>query len=64
MRKHRVQRAVLVTDGYVGTPAGHDLETLGHARIGVALTPGCRTRTDLEGVADRWAELSPSEGAA
>ena len=64
MRKHRVQRAVLVTDGYVGAPAGHDLETLERARIGVALTPGFSTRNDLEGVADRWAELNPSEGAA
>jgi hypothetical protein len=64
MRKHRVQRAVLVTDGYVGAPAGQDLETLERARIGVALTPGFSTRDDLEGVADKWAELNPSEGAA
>ena len=60
MRKHRVQRAVLVTDGYVGAPAGQDLETLERARIGVALTPGNSTRNDLEGVADRWTERRSS----
>jgi hypothetical protein len=64
MREHRVQRAVLVTDGFVGAPTSDDLETLERARIGVALTPGFRTRNDLEGVADRWAELNSSEGAA
>jgi hypothetical protein len=62
MRAHHVQRAVLVTDGYVGTPAGQDLETLERARIGVALTPGFNTRVDLEGLADRWAELNTMEG--
>jgi hypothetical protein len=58
VRLHRVRRAVLITDGYVGKPAGNDRETLHLARLGVALTPNNPTRADLEEVADFWEQLS------
>jgi hypothetical protein len=62
MREHRVQRAVLITDGYVGTPRGADQESLGRARVGVALTPDVSTRDDLREVVDAWAQLHPTGG--
>ena len=60
-RGHRVSRAVIITDGYVGRPAGAYQETLAGIVLGVALTPGDTTRDDLAEVADHWAELSPPE---
>jgi hypothetical protein len=57
MSAHRVCRAVLVTDGYVGKPAGTHRETLHGVRLGVALTPTNPSRADLEEVADFWAQL-------
>jgi hypothetical protein len=58
MRDHRIRRAVLVTDGYVGHPEGLDQETLAGATLGVALTPGDSTRDDLAGVTNHWAQLN------
>lgn len=58
LRKHQVKRAVILTDGYVGRPTGADRETLCHAKLGVALTPGNSSRSDLEEVADYWAQLA------
>ncbi len=57
VRAHGVRRAVLVTDGYVGKPAGAHRETLRAARLGVALTPVNASRSDLAEVADFWAQL-------
>ena len=37
-REHRVRRAVLVTDGYVGRARGIDAEALGRMRLAVAFT--------------------------
>ena len=58
MRDHRIRRAVLVTDGYVGHPEGLDHETLAGATLGVALTPGNSTRDDLANVTKHWAQLN------
>jgi hypothetical protein len=58
MRDHRIRRAVLVTDGYVGHPEGFDHETLAGATLGVALTLGNSTRKDLDDVTKHWAQLS------
>jgi hypothetical protein len=58
MAAHGVRRAVLLTDGYVGRPAGTHQQALKQARLGVALTPG-GARGDLAEVADHWAELAP-----
>jgi len=57
MRENKVRRAVLITDGFVGAPGGQDREALAAASLGVALTPNCCTRKDLEGVADWWIGL-------
>ena len=57
LRQHQVQRALLLTDGYVGRPTGGDRETLCGVKLGVALTPDNPTRTDLEEVTDHWAQL-------
>lgn len=61
MREHRVRRAVILTDGYVGRPAGLDRNTIRAARLGVALTPGGSTRDDLREVTDHWTQLSLTE---
>jgi hypothetical protein len=58
MRDHRIRRAVLVTDGYVGHPEGRDHETLFGATLGVALTPGNSTRNDLADVTRHWVQLN------
>jgi hypothetical protein len=57
MRKKRIRRAVIITDGYVGKPAGQDLETLKNARLGVALTPGNATQEDIKDVANWFVHL-------
>ena len=57
MQKHAVRRAVLVTDGFTGKPGELTRRAMQRALIGVALTPGNRTRTDLEEVADHWTDL-------
>lgn len=44
MRRHRVRRAVLLTDGWVGEPTGEDARTLRSLRLGVAYVPGHDTR--------------------
>jgi hypothetical protein len=58
---HRIGRAVVVTDGYVGRPAGADREVLGCMTLGVALTPDHSTRDDLADVAAHWVQLSMPE---
>ena len=40
LRRHRVRRAVLLTDGYVGDPDAADARTLRAVRLGVAYVPG------------------------
>lgn len=57
LREHRIRRAVLLTDGYVGRPGGEHHETLYRVKLGVALTLGGSTRADLEKVTDHWAQL-------
>lgn len=59
LRAHRIQRAVFVTDGYVGVPNEAARAVLQRARIGVALTPGGQCRTDLDGLVDVWTSLQP-----
>ena len=61
LRRHRVRRAVLITDGYVGEPAGADAQVLRAARLGVAYVPGHDTRA-LRPYANAEVLLDPSEG--
>jgi hypothetical protein len=57
MARHRIRRAVLLTDGAVGRPGETARATLAGAVVGVALTPGYNIRHDLEPVVRHWAEL-------
>jgi hypothetical protein len=59
VRAHYLKRAVLITDGFTGTPQGSDAEALAAATLGVALTPGPATRESLDSVTDFWAQLPP-----
>ncbi len=61
MQKNGIRRAAVITDGFVGKPAGQDFETLERARLGVALTSGCSTRVDLEEVADWITDIPQKE---
>jgi hypothetical protein len=55
--RHRVKRAVLLTDGYVGRARGSHEQALSSAYLGVALTPELSTPNDLAPFVRHWAEL-------
>jgi hypothetical protein len=57
MARHKVRRAVLLTDGAVGRPGVKASYTLSRAILGVALTPGFSLRTDLDAFTRFWAQL-------
>ena len=57
MKQHKVRRAVIVTDGFVGAPSVVARGILENVQLGVALTPGNSTRRDLEGLVEHWAQL-------
>lgn len=57
VRKQHVRRAVLVTDGYVGSPKGENAITLQQMVLGTALAGSGVTRTDLESVTNFWTKL-------
>lgn len=52
MERHRVKRALLVTDGYVGKPVGHLRSVLARTRLGVAYPGTQYTDRDLAEVAN------------
>ena len=56
---HRIRRAVLVTDGFVGAPSARARATLETRTLGVALTPSGHTRHDLDGLVAHWTTLNP-----
>ena len=61
MARHRVRRAVLVTDGWVGRPRSEHHETLAKARVAVAfLGSGCN-EDDLRAVARHTCTLNVGE---
>ena len=57
IRDNNIEKAVIITDGYVGTPTGVDRRTLKQTRLGIALVHGFCTKADLHDVVDAWAEL-------
>ncbi|MCC6145149.1 MAG: hypothetical protein IT368_15185 [Candidatus Hydrogenedentes bacterium] len=57
IRRNRVRRAVIITDGFVGPVRKADRETLGRVRLGVALTPGASRRDELAPVTNYWIAL-------
>jgi hypothetical protein len=58
MQKHGVQRALLVTDGWVGSPKGQHLQTLTQARLAVAYLGESINANDLKSVANYTASLN------
>ena len=52
MARHRVRRAVLLTDGYVGAADTAGCKTLGRTRLGVAYIGAHASRDALERHAD------------
>jgi hypothetical protein len=57
MRSKRIGRALIVTDGWVGTPQGSHRETLSKARLAVAFLGSTVNATDLAEVANFTAQL-------
>ena len=58
MAAHRVRRALLITDGWVGTPRGQHHSTLDAAKLAVAFLGSYVNETDLKTVANYTATLS------
>lgn len=58
MAANRVRRALVVTDGWVGTPHGQHHSTLAAAKLAVAFLGNNCNATDLEAVANHTATLS------
>ena len=52
MSKHKVRRAVLVTDGWVGLPQGEHKQVLQSARLAVAYLGNNINQTDLQAVSN------------
>jgi hypothetical protein len=58
MARHRVSRALLITDGWVGRPHGQHLNTLARSRLAVAYLGGNINQSDLESVAKHTSILN------
>ena len=56
IKANGINRACLVTDGYVGTPQGEELQTLANTRLGVVFAGDSITQ-DLEAVTDIRIEI-------
>jgi hypothetical protein len=52
MSKHRIRRALILTDGWVGAPRGAHRDTLAKAKLAVAYLGATCNMTDLASVAD------------
>jgi hypothetical protein len=58
MARHRVSRALLITDGWVGRPRGQHLNTLTRSRLAIAYLGGNINQSDLESVAKHTSILN------
>ena len=58
MAKHRVRRAVIITDGFVGVPTANAAAALNACTVGVAIPPGNSSRRDLGDFTDHWINLT------
>jgi hypothetical protein len=56
--RHRVRRAVIITDGFVGVPGGEHADILRRTKLAVTLTPGVSNQSDLGEVVRHWATLN------
>lgn len=50
--RYRVRRALIITDGWVGSPGGQHLATLTKAKLAIAYLGASTNQTDLSAVAD------------
>jgi predicted metal-dependent peptidase len=57
MARNRVTRALLITDGWVGTPRGQHYKTLARSRLAVAYLGNQFNQTDLQSVANHTSIL-------
>ena len=57
MQEHRVRRACIITDGWVGKPTGSVRDTLSKARLAVAYAGEFANTDDLRSVADHVAYI-------
>ena len=55
---YRIRRALVVTDGWVGRPAGPDLEVLSRTRLAVAYAGAAVQTADLSTVVDHSARIT------
>ena len=58
MAAHKVRRALLITDGWVGQPRGSHLKTLSEARLAVAYLGENTNHGDLQAVTNHSAQLT------
>jgi hypothetical protein len=58
MAAHKVRRALLITDGWVGQPRGSHLKTLSEARLAVAYLGENTNHSDLQSVTNHSAQLT------
>jgi hypothetical protein len=58
MAQHKVSRALLMTDGWVGKPKGQHFETLSQSKLAVAYLGSSVNQTDLQSVANYTETLS------
>ena len=61
LAKYRIRRACIITDGWVGSPAGHHLETLARTKLAVAYIGDGVNTDDLAQVANHVAHLGTGE---
>lgn len=61
LAKHRIRRACMVTDGWVGSTAGYHLETLTRTKLAVAYLGDGLNTDDLVQVANHVAHLGTGE---
>jgi hypothetical protein len=52
MARNKVRRALIITDGWVGTPAGEHHDTLANSRLAVAYLGNSTNQEDLQAVAN------------
>lgn len=58
LHQNNVRRAMIISDGYVGTPSASAAEFLCRAKLAVALTPGESHRADFEPFVRWWTVLA------
>jgi hypothetical protein len=61
MERHRIRRALVVTDGWVGRPQGQHQQTLAAARLAVAYMGAQPNTDDLSAVANHCALLNSGD---